>query len=99
MNNSIGKFEVIESFAIKKRNQFYLLGKLVEGDIKENWFINVGFNQSTFVSFKIDSVEKIELASEDEEHLLLIVNCDEEMIELLLILKIGLESIFISIEE
>ena len=36
-----GQFEVIESFAIRRRKEFYLIGQLKEGEARENWFVNI----------------------------------------------------------
>lgn len=93
-----GLFEVIDSFAIRNRNQFYLIGKLKEGEIEENWFVNIPFNSSLSISARINSIEEVEMASEKESHTLLIVDCDDEAINLYLALNVGLEYLPITIE-
>ncbi len=68
-----GIFEVIDSFVIRNRKQFYLIGKIKEGQIEENWFVNIPFNSSLSMSVRINSIEKVEMASEKEPHTL--YNC------------------------
>ncbi|MGZ5244352.1 MAG: hypothetical protein ACXWW0_10655 [Bacteroidia bacterium] len=41
-----GVFEVVDSFAIKRRNEFYLIGNLKEGEVQPNWFINIPLNKT-----------------------------------------------------
>lgn len=100
MNTEIrqGQFEVIDSFAIRRRNEFYLIGQLKEGTVQENWFINVPFNQSLSMTFRIKVIEDVEISSEDNKYKLLIVSGDNEIIGLLLGLKIESEYLNITIE-
>ena len=71
-----GLFEVIDSFAIRNRKQFYIIGKIKEGKIKENWFINILFESLT-MTIRINSIEEVEMASDKETYKLLIFDCDE----------------------
>ena len=91
-------FEVIDSFAIRNRKQFYLIGKVIKGKIQENWFVNVPFNESLSMTVRINQIEEIEMSSENEKYTLLIVDCDNEAIDLFLALKIGLEYLPITIK-
>lgn len=93
-----GLFEVIDSFAIRNRKQFYLIGKIKEGQIEENWFVNIPFNSSLSMSVRINSIEKVEMASEKEPHTLLIVDCDDEAIDLYMGLNVGLEYLPVTID-
>lgn len=93
-----GLFEVIDSFAIRKRNQFYLIGKVTEGRIEENWFINIPFNSSLSLSVRIKSIEEVEIASEKELYTLLIVDGNDEAIDLFIGLNVGLEYLPITID-
>jgi tmRNA-binding protein len=93
-----GQFEVIDSFAIKKRNEFYLIGNLKEGIVQENWFVNVPFNNSISLTLRISKIEEVEISSDDNKYKLLIVSGDEETIDMLLALKIGSEYLDITIE-
>ncbi len=93
-----GQFEVIDSFAIKRRREFYLIGQLTEGAVQVGWFINVRFNNSLAMTIRITAIEDVELASERTKYKLLIVQGDDEAIELLLALKIGSELMDITIE-
>lgn len=86
-----GVFEVIESFAIRRRKQFYLIGTLKSGKIEEGWYVNIPFNRSLSMTVQVSQIEEVEMASETEAKMLLIVNCDDEGIDLLLGLNVGLE--------
>ena len=97
-NSPEGVFQVIDSFAIRKRKQFYLIGQLTKGKIEKNWFVNIGLNESLAITVRINDIEKIEMASETETHTLLIVDCDETAIDLLIGLNIGLEYLPITID-
>ena len=77
-----GWFEVIESFAIRKRKQFYLIGKVTKGVIEEGWFVYVPFNPTIGMTIRINAIEEMEMSSEKENHTLLIVDCDDEAIDL-----------------
>ena len=59
MNTKVrqGQFEVIDSFTIRRRNEFYLIGQLKEGTVQENWFINVPFNKSLSMTVRISAIE------------------------------------------
>lgn len=93
-----GKFEVIDSFAIRRKNEFYLIGELIEGKVQENWFINVPFNKSLSMTVRISAIEDVEISSEENKYKLLLVSCDNETIDFLLGLKIGSEYLDITIE-
>lgn len=93
-----GQFEVIDSFAIRRRNEFYLIGQLKEGTVQERWFINVPFNKSLSMTVQITAIEDVEISSEANKYKLLIVSGDTESIDLLLGLKIGSEFLDITIE-
>src|SRR5688572_2042647 len=93
-----GQFEVIESFAIRRKNEFYLIGQLIEGTVQENWFINVPFNNSLSMTIRISAIEDVEISSEKRKYKLLVVLGDKETIDLLLGLKIGSEHLDITIE-
>ena len=93
-----GVFQVIDSFAIRKRKQFYLIGNITKGEIQKNWFINIGFNESLALTIRISEIEEVEMTSESEKHTLLIVDCDETAIDLLMGLNVGLEYLPITID-
>ncbi|MEY3240194.1 MAG: hypothetical protein RIR11_1632 [Bacteroidota bacterium] len=93
-----GQFEVIDSFAIRKRNEFYLIGNLKEGTVQENWLVNVPVNRSIALTVRITAIEEIEISSEKNKYKLLIVSGDEETLDLLLALKISSEYLDIIIE-
>jgi hypothetical protein len=93
-----GQFEVIDSFAIRHRNEFYLIGLLKEGTVQEKWFVNVPFNKTLSMTVRITAIEDVEISSEENKYKLLIVSGDTETIDLLLGLKIGSEFLDITIK-
>ncbi len=93
-----GEFEVIDSFAIRSRNEFYLIGEIREGIVEVNWFLNIPFNQSLSLTVRIKSIEEVEISSESKKYKLIVVNADSELLNLLLGLHIGSEYLNITIE-
>jgi hypothetical protein len=93
-----GVFVVIDSFAIKNRNEFYLIGELTEGKIESMWFVNVPLNKSLSITVRIKSVEGIDFTHERGRYKLIIVDSDSESTELLLGLNIGSETVNITID-
>jgi hypothetical protein len=93
-----GEFEVIDSFAIRSRNEFYLIGEMKKGIVEENWFLNVPFNKSLSLTVRIKSIEEVEMSSEIKKYKLIIVNADQEFLDLLLGLHISSEYLNITIE-
>ncbi len=89
---------MIDSFAIRRRNEFYLIGRLTEGEIREGWFVNVLLNSSLSLTLRIAAIEEVELSSEQNKYHLLIVQSEEDDINLLLGLKVGSELLAITIE-
>lgn len=59
-----GQFEVIDSFAIRRRNEFYLIGQVTEREIREGWFVGVPLNSSLSLTLRIAAIEEVELSSE-----------------------------------
>ncbi|MFK7934121.1 MAG: hypothetical protein AB8G22_11480 [Saprospiraceae bacterium] len=98
INKYQGTFEVLDTFAIRSRNQFYLIGKLTKGRIEENWFLNIPLNDSLDLTIRVHKIEAVEIASDDDEYILLTTNCDEEAIDFYLALRIGGEYLPVSIE-
>ncbi|MFB9077513.1 hypothetical protein ACFFLS_18615 [Flavobacterium procerum] len=93
-----GIFEVIESFAIRNRNEFYLIGKMKEGIVKENWFLNVPFNPSLALTLRIKSIEEVEFSSERKNYTLIVIEADSELTDFLLDFNIGSECLDVTIE-
>jgi len=91
-----GVFSVIDSFAIKSRNEFYLIGELTEGEIKPTWSVNIPLNKSLNVTLKIKSIEDIDFTQEQDRYKLIIVDSDSESTEVLLGLNIGSEKLNIT---
>ncbi len=68
-----GIFHAISSFAIKSRNEFYIIGRLLDGEVKANWFANIQLNSALDFALQIKQVEKVEMAGDETEYLLLTI--------------------------
>ncbi|MES2862965.1 MAG: hypothetical protein V4666_02510 [Bacteroidota bacterium] len=93
-----GQFEVIDSFAIRRRNEFYIIGQVIEGTIEENWFINVSLNETLAITVRINTIEDVEISSKKNKYKLIIVSGDDSKIDFLLGLGIESELLNITID-
>ncbi|WP_439185899.1 hypothetical protein [Carboxylicivirga taeanensis] len=93
-----GIFEAIDSFAVRRMNQFFVIGNLVEGTIEPDWFVSIKFNDSISMTLRINSIEEIEFTSRQDKYKLLVTDCDNETIDFLLGLNLGLEKLEVTIE-
>ncbi|UOQ78749.1 hypothetical protein MUN84_09555 [Hymenobacter sp. 5516J-16] len=92
-----GTFEVIDSFAILQRKELYLIGRLKEGVIRAGWYAHISLNSSLTLAIKIERVEHI-LMKAQEEYSMLVIEAEEDSINFILGLNIGLEPVIISTE-
>lgn len=93
-----GRFEAIDSFSIRGREEFYLIGRMVEGVVQPNWFLRIPFNRSMGMTLRISEIEEVEMTSEKIKYQLIIVKGDEETLDFLLGLNIGGELLDVTIE-
>jgi hypothetical protein len=94
-----GLFHVIDSFTIKRRNEVYLIGNLLEGEINAQWFVNIPLNKSLSFTCRISQIEDVEMANNGGSYKLIIVSVgDSEMVDFLFAMNIGSEQIEITIE-
>ena len=100
MNTEIikGKFSVFESFAIRNKEEFYLIGNLTEGQIQKNGFINIVLNGTLSLTLRIGNIEEVDISSEQEKYKLLTFTGDNETLNILLGLNIGNENLNITKE-
>ncbi|QJX46371.1 hypothetical protein HMJ29_05245 [Hymenobacter taeanensis] len=91
-----GKFEVIDSFAIPRRKEFYLIGLITEGLIQEGWHAHIPLNGSLTLAVKIERVEYVLKAQ--QEYPVLVIAAQDEELDLLLSLSVGSEQVIISTE-
>lgn len=92
-----GIFSVIDSFAIKSKNEFYIIGEMTEGGVESTWFVNIPLNKSLSITLRIKCVEDVDFTNERNRYQLITINSDPESTELLLGLNIGSELINITI--
>ena len=93
-----GLFEAIDSFVIRRKNEFYLIGRIKEGVAKKTWFINVPLSGSLAITLRISEIEEVEFTSESDKYILLVVGGDNETLDLLMGLHIGSELLNITID-
>lgn len=100
MNTKVrqGLFKAIDSFAIRSRNEFYIIGQILEGTIQENWFINVPFNESLSMTIRINAIEDVEFSNKKNKYKLLIVSGEDTAIDIFLSFGIESEHLDITIE-
>ncbi|OJJ19463.1 hypothetical protein BKI52_21890 [marine bacterium AO1-C] len=82
--NKQGVFEIVSSFAIKRRDEFYFLGQIKEGKLQVGWYLNIVLNSSLVLTIRIDTIEDIEITGEKAPYKLIIHNGEQEVIDLLL---------------
>lgn len=93
------KFKAIESFGIKRRKEFYIIGELIEGEVKVNWFIRIPFNSTLSMTVRIKEIEEVEIAGEDKKYMLLITSTEiDDAFDFMLGMNIGNENLIISEE-
>jgi hypothetical protein len=93
-----GQFQVIDSFVIRKRKQYYLIGEVKEGEVREYWNVYIPFNSTFGMSTTIAAIEEVEISTErNKKYMLLIVEAaDNDELDLLLTLNIHLEVLDVS---
>ncbi|CEJ71030.1 hypothetical protein [Chryseobacterium oranimense] len=97
LNDKIGTFRVISSFTIRRKNEFFLIGELLEGSVKEFNYINIILNSTLYISAKISSVEYIEMAHDPKIYQLLIIkSLEDEMNDILFCQNVGHENVYIT---
>ncbi|WP_080780348.1 hypothetical protein [Chryseobacterium phocaeense] len=96
--DKVGTFRVISSFTIRRKKEFYLIGELLDGSMKENNYINIVLNSSLAISVKITSTENIEMANDPKIYQLLIIESPEdEMNDILFCQNVGNENVYITL--
>ena len=94
-----GSFHAISSFAIKSRNEFYIIGQLVNGEVQAHWFANIQLNSVLDFALKIKQVEVVQMAGDTAEYLLLTIeNRDDNFFSPFLNVGISSELIEITVE-
>jgi hypothetical protein len=90
-------FSAIDSFAIRSRLEYYIIGTIESREVKPNLYANITLNSSLALPLRISAMEEIEFANKEEKYQLLIIACEnEEELELILSMNVGLEQIQIT---
>lgn len=93
-----GIFMVIESFTIRRRKEFYLIGTLKEGTVKEDWFANIQLNSTLAMSIRISTIEEVEMNRDATKYLLLICTYEEDFLDILMAMDIRNETVNITVD-
>ena len=97
LKDKVGIFNVIDSFVIRRKNEFYLIGQLSEGELKEGYYINIVLNPNLLISAKISLIEDVEISNDKEIYKLIIINnFDKELNDILFCQNVGSEKIYIT---
>lgn len=96
--DKIGTFKAISSFTIRRKQEFYLIGELLEGSLNINNYINIILNSSLALSARISSIEYVETANDSKIYQLIIIeNKFDEMNDILFSQNVGSENIYITL--
>ena len=97
LQDKVGVFNVIDSFIIRRKNEFYLIGQLSEGELKVGYYINIVLNSSLVISAKISVIEDVEVSNDNEIYKLIIINSSEEIMnDILFCQNVGNEKVYIT---
>lgn len=95
-------FQAIESFLIKRKNEMYVIGEIIEGTFEKNWLLRVPLNASIDLALRIIEIEEIELFGDRKVYTLLVISTkstDPDDADLLFSMAgVGNERLRISIE-
>ncbi|GAB3828785.1 hypothetical protein [Hymenobacter jeollabukensis] len=90
--------EVIDSFAIRRTQQFFLIGRLY-GTAEPGMFAHIQLNPGLALTVRITAVEEVEFPTENKPYTLLETRGDDpDYLNLMLGLNLGLETVQISVE-
>lgn len=94
----VGTFKVINSFVIRRKKEFYLIGELLEGNLEINNYINIILNSTLTMSAKISSIEEVEIADDPKIYQLIVIESeDDETNDILFHQNVGSENIYITL--
>ena len=94
-----GKFKAIESFGIRRRNEFYVIGELIEGQVQKDWFIHIPLNNSLAMTVRIKEIQEVEISGEDKKYTLLITSTTlDDIHDFMLGMQVGNEALLVSLD-
>ena len=83
-----GTFRVINSFTVRRKKEFYLIGELLEGNVNVSNYINIILNSTLAMSARISSIEDVEIANDSKIYQLIVIESKEDEINDILFLYI-----------
>jgi len=96
--DKVGTFRVINSFIIRRKKEFYLIGELLEGSLNVNNYINIILNSTLAMPSKISSIEEIEIANDSKIYQLIVIESeDDEMNDVLFCQNVASENVYITL--
>lgn len=75
-----GTFRVINSFTVRRKKEFYLIGELLEGSVNVSNYINIILNSTLAMSARISSIEDVEIANDSKIYQLIVIESKEDEI-------------------
>ncbi|GAA5086580.1 hypothetical protein GCM10023210_08600 [Chryseobacterium ginsengisoli] len=96
--DKVGTFNVISSFTIRLKKEFYLIGELLEGILNDDHYINIVLNSSLVMSAKISSLENVEIANDPKIYTLIIIKSEhDELNDILFCQNVENENVYITL--
>ncbi len=75
-----GKFQVLKTVVVGEKNELHLLGKLREGNLAADWYINIPLNAAISVTIRITSCEEVETPEDGKKYTLLTIATEADML-------------------
>ncbi len=96
--NCAAVFEAIDSFLLTPDKVYGIIGDVLEGEIKEGYFVHIPLNSSLSISARIDKVQDIQMSRFSETHKVIFVeDQDDDFAQILHCLNVGAETLEITI--
>jgi hypothetical protein len=97
-SDEVGIFDAIDSFVVNNQMKYCVIGKLKEGIINKGHFLNIAFNNSFGITTRITQIDEIEFTSSRENCILISSEYEDiEILDLLLSMNVGMETMKITI--
>ncbi len=89
--------EAIDSFVVEKEKRYCVIANLLDGEIKENLFLNIPFNNSFGMTTRITHTDSIQFTDGRKYVLVCTQSDDKETLDMLLSMNVSLEKLKITI--
>jgi len=93
-----GQFQIVNSFAIRAKEEFYLIGNLVKGAVQVEWFANVQISPTLILNLRIKQLEMAEVYGDESPYVILIATANFKQVDQLISVDLNSKSIAITVE-